>query len=272
MPETVQQFETCDPIWSDLRAQAHEVVKTEPMLASYLHASALNHERFEDALSYHLSQKLASAEMPAMLIRQVFDEALKADPDIGAAVRADLAAVVDRDPACDEVLTPFLYFKGFHALQSYRIAHWLWGHGREALALFFQNRISMAFGVDAHPAAKIGRGIMIDHATGVVIGETTVIENDVSILQGVTFGGTGKEHGDRHPKIREGALIGSGAKILGNVEVGAHSRVGANSVVLKPVPSGCTAAGVPAKIVGCAGSETPSRDMQHSWPEDAIEQ
>lgn len=268
MPELAKKMESCDPVWSEVRELTEKMAAKEPMLASFLHATILNHQNFESALSFHLSQKLGSEEMPSMLLRQVFDEALAADPSIGIATRADLNAVNDRDPACDCLLTPLLYFKGFHALQAYRVAHYLWRTDRKAMGLFLQNRISELFGVDVHPAAKIGKGVMIDHATAVVIGETCVIEDDVSLLHSVTLGGTGKETGDRHPKVRRGALISVGAQVLGNIEVGERSRVGAGSVVLKDVPAGCTAAGVPAKIVGCAGSSLPSHAMEHAWQEE----
>ncbi len=265
MPELAKKVDSCDPVWADIRDTALDVAGREPMLASFLHATVLNHRSFEAALSFHLSQKLGSEEMPAMLLRQVFDDAFEAVAEIGTAVRADLNAVNDRDPACDCLLTPFLYFKGFHALQAYRVAHHLWHSDHKAMGLFLQNRISEQFGVDVHPAAKIGKGVMIDHATAVVIGETCVIEDDVSILHSVTLGGTGKETGDRHPKVRRGALISVGAQVLGNIEVGECARVGAGSVVLKSVPAGCTAAGVPAKITGCAGSKLPSHAMDHTW-------
>jgi serine O-acetyltransferase len=186
---------------------------------------------------------------------------MDADPSIVEAVRADLSAVFDRDPACHSHAEAFLYFKGFHALESYRIAHWLWNHDRKTMALFFQARMSQLFQVDIHPAARMGRGIMIDHATGVVIGETAVVEDDVSIMQDVTLGGTGKEGGDRHPKIRDGVLISVGAIILGNIEIGSCSRVAAGSVVLQDVPRNVTVAGVPAKVIGPAGCAEPARDM-----------
>jgi len=268
MPKTAEKFVTCDPVWASVREQALEMAGREPVLASYLHATILNHERFEQALSYHLAQKLETTAVPAMLVREVFDEAFASDRDIGAAVRADIVAVNERDPACRSYLEPLLYFKGFQALTSYRVAHWLWREGRHPMALWLQNRISEGFGVDVHPAARIGRGIMIDHATSVVIGETAVIEDDVSMLHEVTLGGTGKQTGDRHPKIRKGVMIGAGAKILGNIEVGECARVGAGSVVLVDVPAHCTAAGVPAKIVGCAGSDRPSSEMDQRFIEE----
>ncbi|MGD0192915.1 MAG: serine O-acetyltransferase [Rhizomicrobium sp.] len=256
-----ERFALCDPIWSALRTQAEELTSTEPSLASLVHATILKHQRFEDALSYHLAKKVGGEDLSPMLAREIFDEALDADPVIGDAVRADLSAVFERDPACHNYLQAFLFYKGFHALECYRIAHWLWAQNRTTVAQFLQSRVSELFGVDVHPAARIGKGIFIDHATGVVIGETAVVEDDVSMLHGVTLGGTGKETGDRHPKIRRGVLLSAGAKVLGNIEVGEYSRVGAGSVVLKSVPAGCTVAGVPARVIGCAGSERPSQTM-----------
>jgi serine O-acetyltransferase len=261
MPVSAEKLAKCDPVWSAMRDQAHELASREPALASFVHATILNHDRLEDALSYHLAKKIGGDDVSPMLAREIFVQAIAADPEIGAAVRADLAAVYDRDPACHSHVQAFLFFKGVHALECYRIAHWLWREGREGMALFFQSRISELFDVDVHPAARLGRGIMIDHATGVVIGETAVVEDDVSIMHGVTLGGTGKEGGDRHPKIRRGVLLSMGAKILGNIEVGEYSRVGASSVVLKSVPPGCTAVGVPAKLVNCAGCDRPSQEM-----------
>jgi serine O-acetyltransferase len=199
-----------------------------------------------------------------MLLREVMEEAMAGDAGIGGAVRADLLAVRARDPACGGLTIPLLFFKGFHALQAYRIAHWLWREGREPLALYMQNIISQTFGVDIHPAARIGRGIMMDHASGVVIGETAVVEDDVSILQQVTLGGTGNEVGDRHPKVRAGVLIGAGSKILGNVEIGEGAKIGAGSVVLEDVPPHTTVAGVPAKVVGHPKVAKPALKMDHS--------
>jgi serine O-acetyltransferase len=261
MAVTREKVATCDPIWSALREQAEDLAVREPALASFVHATVLKHDRLENALSYHLAKKLGSEDLSPMMTREIFDEAMKADPSIGDAVRADLSAVFDRDPACRAHLDAFLFYKGFHAIQGYRIAHWLWTNDRQHMARFFQSRVSELFAVDIHPAAKIGKGIMIDHATAVVIGETAVVEDDVSMLHGVTLGGTGKEDGDRHPKIRRGVLISVGASVLGNIEVGEYSRVGAGSVVLKPVPPGCTAVGVPAHLTNCAGADRPSQEM-----------
>jgi len=261
MAVTVEKLANVDPIWAAMRAQAESQAAREPALASFLHATVLKHSRLEDALSYHLAKKIGSDDVSPMLTREIFEEATGTDPAIGQAARADLSAVFERDPACHSYLEAFLYYKGFHALESYRIAHWLWGKGRDGMALFFQSRISEVFGVDIHPAAQLGRAIMIDHATGVVIGETAVVEDDVSMLHGVTLGGTGKEGGDRHPKIRRGVLLSMGVKVLGNIEIGEYSRIGAGSVVLKSVPPHCTAVGVPARLVNCAGSERPSLEM-----------
>jgi serine O-acetyltransferase len=256
-----EKFALCDPIWSALRVQAQELSDREPALASLAHATILNHEQLEDALSYHLARKIGSEEVSAMLAREVFDEALDSDPQIGEAVRADLSAVFERDPACHSYVQAFLFFKGFHSLQCHRIAHWLWLRDRATFAYFLQSRVSQLFAVDIHPAAQMGRGIMMDHATGIVIGETVVVGDDVSMLHGVTLGGTGKEKGDRHPKIGRGVLLSAGAKVLGNIEVGEYSRVGAGSVVIQAVPANCTVAGVPAHIIGCAGSDRPSQTM-----------
>jgi serine O-acetyltransferase len=261
IPVITEKFATCDPVWSALREEAVGLASAEPALASFVHATVLNNERLEEALSYHLAQKLGNDDVGAMQVRFVFDQAFTDAPALGDDVRADLSAIFERDPAVNSYVEPFLFFKGFHALQAYRITHWLWTKGRDALALHFQSRISEVFGVDIHPAARIGRGVMIDHGTGVVIGETAIVEDDVSLLHGVTLGGTGKEQGDRHPKIRRGVMIGASATILGNIEVGAYSRVGAGSVVLAPVPERCTVAGVPAKVIGCAGCDKPAHEM-----------
>jgi serine O-acetyltransferase len=257
----VEKVAQVDPIWSALRSQAEEFVAREPAIASLVHGAILQHHRLEDSLAYLLAEKIGGQGVTPMLAREVFEEVMKAEPEIGAAVRADLSAVFERDPACHSYAQAFLFFKGFHALQSHRIAHWLYKNNRAPFAYFIQSRMSELFAVDIHPNAKIGRGIFMDHATGIVIGETAVVDDDVSMLHGVTLGGTGKEHEDRHPKIRRGVLLGAGAKVLGNIEVGEYSRVAAGSVVLKPVPANCTVAGVPAKPVGCAGCERPSQAM-----------
>jgi serine O-acetyltransferase len=258
-----EKVSSVDPIWTALRQQAEAMAGLEPSLAGFVHATILQHDRLEQALSYHLAHKLGGEDLSPLAIREMFDDLAAAEDDFGQAVRADLSAVFERDPACHSYLDAFLFYKGFHALQSWRVSHWLWREGRKAMALFLQSRISQLFAVDVHPAAKIGRGIMFDHATGIVIGETAVVEDDVSIMQGVTLGGTGKESGDRHPKIRRGVLLSLGAKILGNIEIGEYSRVGAGSVVLKSVPPHCTAVGVPAKLVNCDCGDNPSQQMNH---------
>ena len=260
MPST-----TTDPMWQRIRTEAAKQASEEPILASFLHATILNHTQLELALSFHLASQLATPDVSSLLLRKVIMEAFESDAFIQTAVRADLQAVEDRDSACHELYIPFLYFKGFHALQTYRIAHWLWTTGRESLALFFQNRMSTTFSVDIHPAATLGEGILLDHATGLVIGETAVVGKNVSILQSVTLGGTGKDEGNRHPKIGDGVLISAGAKILGNICVGAGAKVGAGSVVLEDVPAHTTVAGVPAKIVGRPASDQPALEMEHDF-------
>lgn len=256
--------ETFDVIWDTIQHEIREQTTNEPALASFFHATILNHSTLEAALSYHLAQKLENSAMSALQVREIINEALFHDPSIGTAVRADLQAVQDRDSACNEFYLPFLYFKGFQALQCHRIAHWLWNQQRHALAYFFQSHIAITFGVDIHPAATLGKGLMLDHATGIVIGETTIVEDEVSIMQSVTLGGTGKDYGDRHPKVRHGVLISAGAKILGNIEIGMGAKIGAGSVVLKTVQPHTTVAGVPAVVVGTPRTQAPALDMNHN--------
>src|SRR4051812_12654894 len=255
------------PVWASLRNEALQIAKTEPSLASLVNAVILRHNTLEHALSFQLARKLGDQELRAMSLREVIEEALTADPSIIAAVEADLRAVFERDPACRGYLQPFLYFKGFLALETHRIAHWLLGQGREPLALYLQSRMSELFQVDINPAARIGKGIFFDHGTGIVIGETAVVGDDVSMLHGVTLGGTGAHRGDRHPKIGKGVLLGAGAKVLGNIEIGDYAKVASGSVVLKPVPAGCTAAGVPARLVNCRPCSDPARTMDHTLAE-----
>jgi serine O-acetyltransferase len=256
-------LDAVDPVWQRLREEAVEAIALEPTLGGFLHAAVIDQPRLEDAVIDRVADRLHHPAVPGILIRQAYGEAVADDASIGEAFRVDIAAVLDRDPACKRVMEPVLYFKGFHAIQAHRLAHWLLRKGRRDMALYLQSRSSEVFQVDINPAARIGRGIFLDHATGIVVGETAVIEDDVSILQGVTLGGTGKECGDRHPKIRHGVLIGAHASILGNIEVGRNSRVAAGSVVLKPVPPCTTVAGVPAKVVGEAGCAEPARSMDH---------
>jgi serine O-acetyltransferase len=255
------KLSTLDPIWDRIRSEAEDIVHREPELASFIYSTVLHHNRLEESVVHRVAERLDHSALSGDLIRQTFDEALRDEPDIGNAFRADLVAVFDRDPATTRFIDPLLYFKGFHAIQCHRLAHWLLNKGRKDFAWYLQSRASAVFQTDINPAAKIGRGIFLDHATGFVVGETAVIEDDVSILHGVTLGGTGKENEDRHPKIRRGVLIGAGAKILGNIEVGHCARIAAGSVVVKPVPHNVTVAGVPAKIVGEAGCAEPSRTM-----------
>jgi serine O-acetyltransferase len=254
-----------DALWDRIREETLQHARDEPMLASFLYATILNHPLLEGALSFHLASQLDSPTASSLLLRDVMQQAFESDARIGKAVRADLQAVLDRDSACHELYIPFLYFKGFHALQTHRVAHWLWQEGREPLALFFQNRMTTEFGVDIHPAARMGSGIMLDHATGLVIGETAVVGDNVSILQSVTLGGTGKDEADRHPKIGHGVLISAGAKILGNIRVGDGAKVGAGSVVLEDVPAHTTVAGVPAKVVGRPACDQPALEMDHDF-------
>ncbi|WP_285671131.1 serine O-acetyltransferase [Paralimibaculum aggregatum] len=246
-----------------MRDEAEQLAASEPFMASMAHSVVLHHPSLEAALSYRLAQKLSSPEMSPLLMREMADRAYAETPLMGCAGRADIRAVFERDPACHRMIQPLLYFKGFLAVQSYRLAHWHWTTGRRDMALFIQMRCSEVFGVDIHPGARIGQGIMIDHAHSIVIGETAVVGDDVSMLHSVTLGGTGKEGGDRHPKIGDGVLIGAGAKVLGNIRVGECSRIAAGSVVLKDVPPCKTVAGIPAKIVGDAGCDRPALSMDH---------
>ena len=261
MAHTKTKLAEVDPVWARIARESEAAIADEPLMGGLIHSSVLHHGGFEAALAYRISLKLASAEMPEQILREICDKALAADDRIGLSARADIVAVCDRDPACDRFLLPLLFFKGFQAIQAYRIAHWLWSEGRRDLARFFQMRCSEVFGVDIHPAARIGKGIMIDHAHSIVIGETAVVGDNVSMLHSVTLGGTGKEEEDRHPKIADGVLIGAGAKVLGNIRVGKCSRIAAGSVVLQEVPPMKTVAGVPARIVGEAGCAQPSVSM-----------
>lgn len=257
----VTGLDRVDPVWTRLRSEAEAAVAAEPALGTLIVSSVLNQPSFEAAVAHRVAVRLGHPAVTSDLIEQAFGEAMADDRTIGPGMRADVLAVLDRDPACYRVLEPVLFFKGFHALQCHRLAHWLWRRDRRDFALYLQARSSEVFQTDINPAARIGKGIFLDHATGLVVGETAVIEDDVSMLHGVTLGGTGKQGGDRHPKIRKGVLIGAGAKILGNIEVGQCSRVAAGSVVLAPVPRNMTVAGVPAKVVGQAGCAEPSRSM-----------
>ncbi|WP_316859901.1 serine O-acetyltransferase [uncultured Cohaesibacter sp.] len=262
LSRNVQDFPvTSDPVWECVRTEAHAVVKAEPVLSSFIYSTILSHRRMENAVIHRLADRLHNPALDSEVIRQAYREAYDADPSISEALRADMRAVVDRDPACDRFIDPLLYFKGFHAIQTHRLAHWLWQNGRQDFAAYLQSVSSQVYQVDIHPRVPFGKGIFFDHATGIVVGETAILEDDVSILQGVTLGGTGKEEGDRHPKIRHGVLIGAGAKVLGNIEIGHCSRIAAGSVVLKEVPPNTTVAGVPAHVVGQAGCAEPAISM-----------
>ncbi len=254
-----------DPVWNQIRREAEEIIDSDRSLGGFIYSAVLNHQRFGNAIGHRLAMLLANADINAELIIQAYAAALEADDCIGEAARADILAVYERDPACERYIEPFLYFKGFLALQAHRLAHSLWRMGRKDFALFLQSRSSSVFSVDIHPAARMGKGIMIDHGHAIVIGETAVVEDNVSILQDVTLGGTGKEDGDRHPKIRRGVLLGAGCKVLGNIEVGECAKVASGSVVLHPVPPRKTVAGVPARVIGDAGcDEEPARTMDHN--------
>ncbi|WP_341366339.1 serine O-acetyltransferase [Yoonia sp. BS5-3] len=250
-----------DPVWSRICQEAEMAIQEEPLMGGLIHSGVLHHGSFEGALAYRLSMKLASSEMSEQILREIADAAYAAEPNLTSAARADMVAIFDRDPACHRLIQPLLFFKGFQAIQSYRLGNWLWRSGKRDLAYFVQMRVSEMFGVDIHPAAQIGQGIMIDHAHSIVVGETAVVGDNVSMLHSVTLGGTGKEDDDRHPKIGNGVLIGAGAKVLGNIRVGHCSRIAAGSVVLEEVPPMKTVAGVPAKIVGEAGCSQPSLTM-----------
>ncbi|MEM6887149.1 MAG: serine O-acetyltransferase [Pseudomonadota bacterium] len=269
MAELKTNIAPVDPVWEQICAEARQAAIDEPLMGGFLHACILHHKSLENALSYRLSAKLASNEMSMVVVREIVHETYAADPELVRAARADLAAIFERDPACHRLLQPILYFKGYQAMQAYRVGHHLWTKGKRDLAYFIQMRVSEIFGVDIHPAARIGRGIMIDHAHSIVIGETAVVGDNVSMLHSVTLGGTGKEEEDRHPKIGNGVLIGAGAKVLGNIKVGDCSRIAAGSVVLKEVPECKTVAGIPARIVGEAGCDQPAISMNHMFgPQD----
>lgn len=260
-----------DPMFARVRIEAEEAAARDPALTAFMMTAILDHSSLEQAVAHRVAERLDHRDLPAAMIRHAYDDLIARDPSIGAAFRADMMAVLDRDPACLRMMEPLLYFKGFHALQTHRLAHASLKAGRRDFAMYLQSRASSVFAVDINPGARIGKGIFLDHGTGLVVGETTVIEDDVSILQGVTLGGTGKETGDRHPKIRHGVLLGAGAKVLGNIEIGHCARVASGSVVLAPVPHNKTVAGVPARIVGEAGCAEPARDMNQILAGKALE-
>jgi serine O-acetyltransferase len=254
-------IKSVDPVWNAVRAGAQHILDSEPFLANLVLSTVLNHETFEEALAHRLAARLDHEDVSADIIRQGFAETLRDDPSIGEAARVDLAATLERDPACQRAIEPLLYFKGYQAIQTHRFAHAMLKAGRRDFALYLQSRSSQVFQVDINPAVPMGKGIMLDHGTGLVIGETAVVGDNVSMLQNVTLGGTGKSDQDRHPKIGNGVLIGAGAKVLGNIRIGDCSRIGAGSVVLKEVPPRVTVAGVPAKVIGEAGCAQPALVM-----------
>ncbi|MEL6641932.1 MAG: serine O-acetyltransferase [Pseudomonadota bacterium] len=268
MAQHASSIAEVDPVWHRITEEAEAAIVQEPLIGSLIHAGVLHHSGFSQALAYRIAMKLASREMSEQILRETLDGVYAEAPEIVSAARADLVATFDRDPACHRLMQPLLFFKGFQAVQAYRLGHWLWKTGRKDIAYFVQMRVSEIFGVDIHPAAQIGQGIMIDHAHSIVVGETAVVGDNVSMLHSVTLGGTGKEDDDRHPKIGDGVLIGAGAKVLGNISVGHCSRIAAGSVVLEPVPPMKTVAGVPARIVGESGCSQPSMTMDHLF--DAI--
>ena len=261
MIETKVNIAELDPVWEKIRSEAQASVICEPLLGAFMHKNLIQHDTIEDALAHRISLKLASLEMSEQYFREICNRAFAEDASLAEAARADIMATYERDPACHRFLQPLLYFKGFQAIQAYRVGHFLWKNGKRDMAYFLQSRVSEVFGIDIHPGATIGKGLMIDHAHSIVVGETAVVGDNVSMLHSVTLGGTGKEEEDRHPKIGDGVLIGAGAKVLGNIRVGQCSRIAAGSVVLTEVPPKTTVAGVPAKIVGEAGCKTPSITM-----------
>lgn len=261
----IADIRSAGSLWKAIRHEVKLRADFEPIMSTFFYATVLNHESFEGALSFLLAGKLDSPVVSSMAIREIIEEAYREDPSIIRAAEIDIKAIRDRDPACNSYSTPLLFYKGFHALQSYRIAHWLWQQERHSLAFYFQNQMSAIFAVDIHPAARIGCGIMFDHATGIVIGETAVVEDDVTMLHGVTLGGTGKEQGDRHPKIRTGVLLGASSTVIGNIEIGEGAKIGAGSVVMNAVPPHVTVAGVPARMVGTPLKSSPAEDVDQSF-------
>lgn len=262
------KLDVVDPIWMQIRREAEAAMVAEPALTGFVFATVMCHDRLEDAICHRVAQRLSHSDVDDGLLVQTFHDVVAANPELGAAFRADLSAVLDRDPACSRYLEPLLYFKGFHAIVTYRLAHELWRQGRKDFALYLQSQSSRLFAVDIHPAARLGRGLMLDHATGFVVGETAVVGDNCSFLHAVTLGGSGKATGDRHPKIGCSVLIGAGAKVLGNIHVGNCSRIAAGSVVLADVPPNMTVAGVPAKVVGPAGAAEPARCMEQGLGPD----
>ncbi|MEZ7907756.1 MAG: serine O-acetyltransferase [Pseudomonadales bacterium] len=261
----IAEIASAGSLWQAMRSEVKARAEFEPIMATYFQATVLNHDTLEGSLSFLLASKLDSSVVSSMALREIIQDAFANEASLTRAAEIDIKATRDRDPACNSYSTPFLFYKGFQALQIHRVAHWLWVQERHSLAFFLQNQVSTIFGVDIHPAARIGCGIMLDHATGLVIGETAIVEDDVSILHGVTLGGTGKESDDRHPKVRSGVMIGANASIIGNIEIGEGAKVGAGSVVMKDVPPHVTVAGIPAKVIGKLNQECDGRDMEQCF-------
>lgn len=257
-----------DPVWQAVREEAEAVIAKETLMSSFIYSNILNQDSLEAAVIHRIAERLHNRDFSAELVRQSFNSMLQDFPEWSDILRIDLAAVYDRDPACSRLLEPILYFKGFQAIQTHRLAHWNLSQGNKDVALYLQSRSSQVFQTDINPAAQFGKGVFLDHATGLVVGETAAVGNDVSILHGVTLGGTGKEMEDRHPKIRDGVLLGAGATVLGNIEVGQCSRIAAGSMVIKDVPKNVTVAGIPGRVVGVAGCSEPSRSMNQIIAED----
>jgi serine O-acetyltransferase len=263
-----REIESLDPIWHAVREDAEAAIAKDRALGAFMLSTVINQPTLEEAAIHRISERLDHPDIGADLLRQSFRSMLQDDPSWSEVVRVDMQAVYDRDPACTRFIEPLLYFKGFHAIQTHRLAHWLYKQDRRDFALYLQSRSSVVFQTDINPVARIGKGIFLDHATGLVVGETAVIGDNVSILHSVTLGGTGKEGSDRHPKIGNGVLIGAGSKILGNIKVGECSKVAAGSVVLKDVPEHMTVAGVPARVMGGSGCSEPSRVMDQLLESD----
>ncbi len=267
MTQSKDNYLTPHKLWQEIEKEAEQELENEPLLSSYIYSTVVYHQSFADVLMFHLASKLGGSTLADRNWMKIIADPMKDDPQIIESASIDLQVIAERDPACTGFVSSLLYFKGYQALQCYRIANWYWRQGRKFLALFIQSRMSEVFSVDIHPAATIGTGVFFDHAHGIVIGETAVIEDDVSILHGVTLGGTGNEKGDRHPKVRHGVLIGAGAKVLGNIEVNEGAIIAASSVVLEDVPAHVTVAGIPAMITGHPRTDNPARDMDHSLAE-----
>lgn len=266
MPCCEQKGEAIDAglLLETLKQEAMEAQEQDPALSVFFQHAILDHQSLSEMIAGRLAARLWTRELNEEILTQIFNEQIGGIKDLEEIIARDISAVFHRDPACKRFIEPVLYLKGFLAIQSHRFAHNLWLKGRKDLALFLQGRSSSIFQTDIHPAARLGKGIFLDHATGLVVGETAVVGDNVSILQDVTLGGTGKESGDRHPKIGHGVLIGAGAKVLGNITVGDCAKIAACSVVLKPVEAYTTVAGVPAKVVGKIEDREPALSMDQS--------